>query len=88
MDYYSYHKCWEIMNCDNLDCPARSEPKMPCWEIARQVEAYHNLSNTCKDCVVYILKESTSVLRLKQLQNILLQKGNVKQYGPGHQPCL
>jgi hypothetical protein len=51
MVYYPNYKSWEIMDCDNLDCPARCEAKIPCWEIARRVEAYHNVSNTCRDCI-------------------------------------
>jgi hypothetical protein len=88
MVFTSVYKCWEIMNCDNLDCPARHEPETPCWEIARKVEAYHNASNTCNDCVVYILKEETSDVNIKKLQNSIKQKGYVKNISAGHHVCI
>jgi len=82
------YKCWEIMNCDDLNCPARSEPETPCWEIAKRIEAYQDVSNTCKDCVVYILKEETSVLSKKELQNIIRQRGLLKNIRTGQQTCI
>jgi len=88
MDSYSNIKCWEIMNCDNLDCPARREPETPCWEIAKRFEAYRNVSNTCKDCIVYVLKEETFVLGKKELQNIIRQKGLLKNIETGPQACV
>ena len=84
---YPNYKCWEIMNCDNLNCPARREPETPCWEIAKRIENYHNVSNTCKDCVVYILKEETSFLSKKELHNIIKQRGLLKNIGTGLQVC-
>ena len=88
MDSYPNFKCWEIMNCDELDCPARREPETPCWEIAKRIEDYRNVSNTCKDCVVYILKEKTSVLNKKELQNIIKQRGLLKKIENGQQVCV
>jgi len=88
MDSCSNMKCWEIMNCNNLDCPARREPETPCWEIAQRVEDYRNISNTCKDCIVYLLKEETSVLGKKELQNIFLQRELLKNMGTGQQTCV
>ncbi len=85
---YPNYKCWEIMNCDNLNCPARREPETPCWEIAKRVEDYRNVSNTCKDCIVYILKEKTSVLGKKELHLIIKQRGLFKNIGTGHQVCV
>ena len=87
MDLDSNYKCWEIMNCDNLNCPARREPETPCWEIAKRVEAYHNVSNTCRDCVVYILIKETSVLSMNKLKNLIEQKEfweNITR----HQNCI
>ena len=88
MDSYPNYKCWGIMNCDNLNCPARREPETPCWEIAKRIGAYHNVSNTCKDCVVYILKEETSVLSKKELHKIIRQKGLLKNIKTGFQVCV
>ena len=85
---YSNDKCWEILNCGNVDCPARGEPKIPCWEIARRVETYHNVSNTCRDCVIYILKEETSVLSINKLKNIIIKREHLKNFEAEHQGCI
>jgi hypothetical protein len=84
----SNYKCWEIMNCDDLDCPARREPETPCWEIAKRIEDFRYVSNTCKDCVVYLLKEETSILSKKDLQNIIKQRGLLKSIENGQQVCV
>lgn len=88
MDYYSNMKCWELMTCNNLDCPARREPETPCWEIAKRGEDYHNISNTCKDCIVYLTKIETSLLSKKELKNIFIQRGHLKNIEAGHQVCV
>ena len=75
MDSYSDMKCWEIINCAKLDCLARSEPKTPCWKIAKRVEAFHDVSNTCRDCIVLIIHKETSVLSKKEIQGILKNRG-------------
>ena len=84
---YPKYSCWEIMNCDNPDCLARREPETPCWEISKRIEAYHNVSNTCKDCVVYILKEKTSALSKKEVHAIIRNRGLLKNIGTGLQDC-
>jgi hypothetical protein len=76
------------MNCDEVDCPARNEPETPCWEIAERLGDYRNVSNTCRDCVVYILKEETSVLSNKELQNIIKQRGLLKSIESSQQVCV
>jgi hypothetical protein len=84
MNSYSDLKCWEIRNCDNLDCPARSEPETPCWEIAKRIEAFHDVSNTCSDCIVYLLQKETSVLNNKEIQKILRHRGHSEKIGTGY----
>jgi len=83
MTSYSDLKCWEIINCDNLDCLARSEPETPCWEIAKRIGAYRTFSNTCRDCIVYLLHKETSVLSKKEVQEILRHRG----IGTGYITC-
>lgn len=85
---YPNYKCWEIMNCDNLDCPAWKEPDTPCWEIAGRIDAYRNVSNTCNDCIVQVLKEEPPVLSKKELQNIIRQKGLLKNIARGQHDCV
>lgn len=86
MDSYSHYKCWEIMNCDNLDCLARCEPEIPCWEIARKAEAYHDISNTCSDCIVYKLKHETIMFNIKREYH--KNRVHLKNIGAGHQGCI
>ena len=85
---YSNYNCWEIMNCDILDCPARLEPETPCWEIARRFDFFNFASNICKDCIVYILKEETHVLSKKELHNIIIERGLWENIGKARQACV
>ena len=87
MNAYSALKCWDIINCDNLDCPARKEPETPCWEIAKRIEAYHDVSNTCRDCIVSLLKKETSVLNNNEIQNILRHRRQSEKIGAGYLAC-
>ena len=80
-------QCWEIMKCNNLDCPARSEPETPCWEIAKRIGAYRDISNTCRDCIVYLLKRTTSAIIQKELQEILKQRGLFEKIGSDYPVC-
>jgi len=88
MEYYHEYKCWVVMKCENLDCPARREPKTPCWEIARRVEAYHDASSTCIDCAFYILKKESSVLGAKKLHNIITKRAHLQNSRKNHQACI
>jgi hypothetical protein len=87
MDTYSDLKCWEILKCENLDCQARSEPDMPCWTIAKEVTAFHNVSNTFTDCIVYLLNKGKYILNSTEIQNILNQRELPEKYGKGHLSC-
>jgi len=78
-------KCWERMRCNFLNCPAKSEPKSPCWEIAKRIEAYSHVSNTCRDCIVYLLQKETSVLTKKEFQKILRNRWHSENIGADHQ---
>ncbi len=88
MDSYSTMKCWEIINCDNLDCLARSEPETPCWKIAKRVGAFHNVSNSCRDCIVHLLQNETSVIRKQEIGEILSHRGNSERNWTGYRACI
>jgi len=85
---YPTYRCWEIMHCDNLDCPARREPDIPCWELARKVEAYHTTTNTCNDCVVYLLKDEGSIPGTRKLQDLIRKRESLKNKGTCHHVCI
>jgi len=88
MNSYSDLKCWEIINCDHLDCLARREPETPCWEIAKRVEAFRDISNTCSDCIVYLFQKETSVLSKKEIQGILSNRRHSEKVGTGYLACI
>ena len=88
MDSYSGHRCWEIMNCDNLNCPAMGEPETPCWEIAKRDGSYHKTSKNCSDCLVYLLKTDASFLNMKKLKKLITQKDFLKNFETHHQNCI
>jgi len=75
------------MKCNNLDCPARSEPETPCWEIAKRIGSFRDVSNTCRDCIVYLLKRTASAITQKELQEILKQRGLFEKIGSDYPVC-
>jgi len=88
MTLYSDLKCWEIINCDHWGCFARSEPETPCWKIAKRVEAFHDVSNTCRDCIVYLLQNETSIISKKEFSEILNHRRNSPKIGTGYRACI
>ena len=88
MDSYSDMKCWEIINCAKLDCLARSEPKTPCWEIAKKIVSYQEVPNTCSDCIVYLIHKEISVLSKKEIQGILKYRGEYDKIEIGYIDCI
>ncbi len=85
---YNNSKCWEIINCDHLDCLARSEPETPCWKIAKRVGAFRDVSNTCSDCIVCLLQKETSALSKKEIKGILSHRGHSEKIGTGYLACI
>ena len=69
--------CWEIMNCDAAEnCPAKTRPETPCWEIAREKSDYRYMLQICVDCIVRVLKGENSALSKKERQSIMVHKAN------------
>ena len=87
MSSHSELQCWEIIKCNNLDCPARDEPETPCWEIAKKVGAYIEISNTCRDCLVCIIKKKNSVLTPKELPDFFKEKMLYERAGKVYPAC-
>ena len=81
-------KCWEIINCDHWNCLARNEPKTPCWQIAKRVGAFHDVSNSCRDCIVHLLQKETSVFSQKEIEEILSHRGDSEKIGTGYRACI
>ena len=69
--------CWKIMNCDTAqECPAKSRPEIPCWEIASELNDYRTAMDICQDCIVHILKTEDSALSIEEMQTIMNHKIN------------
>ncbi|MBW2467511.1 MAG: hypothetical protein JRF02_09440 [Deltaproteobacteria bacterium] len=65
------------MNCDTEhECPAKSRPDTPCWEIAGELNDYRAAMDICQDCIVYMLKAENSVLSEQEIQSIMNHKTN------------
>jgi hypothetical protein len=88
MDFYSDKNCWEIINCDHLDCPARKEPETPCWQIAKRVGSFRDFSNTCRACIVYLIKNEVSETIKNELVEIMNQRGHSDKIGTGYRACI
>lgn len=82
------YNCWDIMNCENIDCHARQEPETPCWDVARRIESFQNVSNTCDDCIVYIFKNELSILSTKKALNIIEQRSLNKNLEADRRVCV
>jgi len=88
MTLYSDSKCWEIINCDHWDCLARSEPDVPCWQIAKRVGSFRDVSNTCRDCIVYLLQNESCEMTKEKIFKILENRGDSDIIGTGYRACI
>jgi len=88
MTLYSDLKCWEIINCDHLDCLARTEPETPCWQIAKRVGSFWDVSHTCCDCIVYLIQNENSEIRKKEIFEILNDRENSNKIVTGYRACI
>ena len=81
-------KCWEIMNCDHLDCLGRSDAKIPYWQIAKRVGSFQHVSNTCREFIVYLLQNETSVINKKEIFKILTHRDSFKIMRTEYHICI
>ena len=87
MESSFHYNCWDIMNCDNQECHARREPETPCWEIAKRIDSFHNISNTCDDCIVFIFKNNLTFFNTEKGQKFFNQRTLLKSSEAVHQVC-
>ena len=88
MTSYSDLKCWELINCDHLECLARSEPETPCWQLAKRGGSFRDFSNTCSDCIVCLLQRDASVFSKKEIRELLSHRGKSDKIGTGYLACI
>ena len=73
----SERPCWEIMQCKNTEnCPARLQPDKPCWKIASELDDYRSALKICHDCLVYMLKNGTTVFTEQEIRMIIKRRGS------------
>ena len=53
-------------------------PEKPCWEMASEVDDFRSAFNICNDCIVYILKNGSTLLSEKELHSIRKRKVSCK----------
>ena len=87
MDSSFRYNCWDNMNCDNQECHARREPETLCREIAKRIESFHNVSNTCDDCTVFIFKNNLTFFSTEKGQKFFNQRTLLGSSETGHQVC-
>jgi len=67
--------CWEIMQCspeNAAQCPAYRSDK-PCWEVMREIDPY--TFHICSDCIVYVIKQKSSIFSREEIRQIMRRKG-------------
>jgi len=69
--------CWEIMNCHDEACVARTMPEKECWEIVAELEDYRAGFNICADCLVYVVKSGSVVLSDQEIAVMATNKACV-----------
>lgn len=69
--------CWEIMNCHDEACVARTMPEKECWEIVAGLEDYRAEFNICADCLVYVLKTGHITLSEQEISVMAASKSCV-----------
>ena len=58
--------CWKVMNCENPEnCPTRSDPEKPCWENCYLQNDMQKVFEICKNCAVFINKNSDALIDKK-----------------------
>lgn len=71
--------CWEITGCSKKDkCLVYKQSVLsgrPCWEVVTSFDDYRNALNVCGDCVVYVMKQTSGVLSVAQIEEIMAKKG-------------
>ena len=87
MTLYNDLNCWEIINCDHWDCLARNEPETPCWQIAKRVGSFRDVSNTCRG-IIFLLQNETSVISKKEVEEILSNREDSEKIGTGYRACI
>ena len=63
--YLGIKKCKGV-----VDLSSKAYQEKPCWEMASEVGDFRSAFNICADCIVYLLKNGTTLLSEKQICSI------------------
>ena len=50
----------------------------PCWEMAREIGDFRSAFNICEDCIVFLLKNGTTLLSEQEIRSIGNRKVSCK----------
>jgi hypothetical protein len=59
-------------------CSMQENPEKTCWEMASEVDDFRSAFNICADCIVYILKNGTTLLSEKEIRSIVKREVSCK----------
>jgi hypothetical protein len=63
--YWGTKKCKEVVGFSTEEYPEK-----PCWELASEVGDFRSVFNICEDCIVFILKNGTTILSEEEIRSI------------------
>ena len=50
--------------------------------------SFRDVSNTCRDCIVYLLQNETSAISKKEIEEILSNREDSEKIGTGYRACI
>lgn len=71
--YWGFKKCKETVSFSTKEYPEK-----PCWEIASEVGDFRSAFNICEDCIVFVLKNRTTLLSDMEIHSIGNRKVSCK----------
>lgn len=71
MDVNNTQRYWEFEKSKRVVGFSSTEyPEKPCWEMANEVGDFRSAFNICADCIVFLLKNGTSLLSEEEIGSI------------------
>ena len=70
---------WEFNECKGVvGFSTKEYSEKPCWEMASEVDDFRSAFNICEDCIVFLLKNGTTLLSEKEIRSIGNRKVSCK----------
>jgi hypothetical protein len=62
---------WELEGCKGgAGYSTKEYPEKPCWKTASEVGDFRSAFNVCEDCIVFLLKNGTTLLSEDEIRTI------------------